>query len=111
MSQTQFAQSLWSLASGEALSLDIGPGPRELSVTQGRVWLTQSGALEDVWLEPGQSVALASGSRVVLEAWPEAQFQLLVPPAACPSVQQRRRTSATPSRAKPAAAPSGLAAA
>lgn len=113
MSQTQFAQALWSLTRGEALSLDIGPGPRELSVTEGRVWLTQSGALEDVWLVPGQSVTLQSGARVVLEAWPEAQFQLLVPPAACPvGRQQQQRRRATPAAsASPSASSSGLVAA
>ncbi|MCV2369553.1 DUF2917 domain-containing protein [Roseateles oligotrophus] len=81
------SQALWALAQGEALSLEIGPGPRELVVTKGRVWLTQQGSAsappEDVWLEAGQSLALASGSRVVMEAWPQADFQLLVPPAAC----------------------------
>ncbi|MBT9491459.1 MAG: DUF2917 domain-containing protein [Paucibacter sp.] len=81
------SQALWSLAQGEALSLEIGPGARELAVAKGRVWLTRQGKsqapAEDVWLEAGQSVALASGSRVVLEAWPQAAFQLLVPPSAC----------------------------
>jgi Protein of unknown function (DUF2917) len=84
-------QALWTLSPGEALSLEIGPGPRELSVTEGRVWLTQAGRLDDVWLEQGQSVQLASGSRVVLEAWPSAQFQLLVPPAVCPAMARRAK--------------------
>ncbi|WP_310384898.1 DUF2917 domain-containing protein [Roseateles sp.] len=81
------SQALWFLAPGEALSLEIGPGARELAVAKGRVWLTRQGRVqtpaEDEWLEAGQSVALAAGSRVVLEAWPQAAFQLLVPPAAC----------------------------
>lgn len=113
MSQMQFSASApWELARGEALSLDIGPGPRELSVTEGRIWLTQSGVLEDVWLLPGQSVTLKSGARVVLEAWPEAQFQLLVPPAACPVLRQRRRAKpAASASASPSAASSGLVAA
>jgi hypothetical protein len=93
------AQALWSLARGEALSLDVGPGPRELSVSAGRLWLTQSGELEDVWLSPGQSVLLRSGARVLLEGWPEAQFQLLVPPIACPDLLlrqlERRQRSAS----------------
>jgi hypothetical protein len=106
------ARAPWELARGEALSLDIGPGPRELSVTEGRVWLTQSGALEDVWLQPGQSVLLASGARVVVEGYPAAKFQLLVPPAACRV--QRRKASAAPASGAWAAgrgAASGLAAA
>ena len=81
------SQALWALSQGEALSLEIGPGARELAVAKGRVWLTRQGQAcapaDDVWLEAGQSVALASGSRVVLEAWPQAAFQLLVPPGAC----------------------------
>jgi hypothetical protein len=108
------SQALWSISRGEALSMKIGPGARELSVTEGRVWLTQAGSLDDVWLEPGQSVALASGSRVVIEGWPEAQFQLLVPPAACAAYQQRRpaaTASAAASWGKTPASSSGLAAA
>ncbi|QPF72319.1 DUF2917 domain-containing protein [Roseateles sp. DAIF2] len=122
MSQTQFAQALWSLARGEALSLDIGPGPRELSVTEGRLWLTRQGsasqAAEDIWLEPGQSVQLRSGSRVVVEGWPQASFQLLVPPAACPQMATRLRAAAASAagfRSAPShsssPSPSGLAAA
>jgi hypothetical protein len=91
-------QALWTVQQGEALSLTIGPGPRELSVAEGRLWLTQQGSAErpadDLWLEPGQSVQLASGSQVVIEAWPVAQFQLLVPPAACPELAKPRRARA-----------------
>ena len=96
MSISQHA--LWTLSQGQALSLSIGPGPRELSVTEGRLWLTTRGQAdlqpEDHWLEPGQSVQLASGSRVVMEAWPQAQFQLLVPP--CPDIVSRQAADATP---------------
>lgn len=106
------SQSLWTLSQGEALSLDIGPGERELSVAQGRLWLTQAGCLEDLWLEPGQSVQLAGGARVVVEGWPQAQFQLLVPPSACRSVQRRRTAAAaTSSSSSRSPASSGLAAA
>jgi len=87
MTELQSQQALWEVTRGEALSLSIGPGPRELAVTEGRLWLTLQGRVddpaEDIWLAPGQSVKLASGSRVVIEAWPQAQFQLLVPPSAC----------------------------
>jgi len=75
-------QALWSVEKGEALSLSIGPGARALQVVQGRVWLTQSGCGSDLWLEAGQSVELDAGREVLIEAWPEAQFQLLVPPCA-----------------------------
>lgn len=94
MSHSQSPQSLWTVLRGEALSLSIGPGQRELGVTEGRLWLTLEGEhdapAQDVWLEPGQSIVLASGSRIVIEAWPEAQFQLLVPPSACPDLARRR---------------------
>ncbi|WP_271008157.1 DUF2917 domain-containing protein [Paucibacter sp. B51] len=87
------SQALWRLAEGEALSFKIGPGARELRVSSGRLWLTQPGRpdapSEDVWLQAGQSLALASGSQVVIEAWPQADFQLLVPPSACPALQAR----------------------
>ena len=76
--------ALWSVSQGTARSLSIGPGARELRVTHGSLWLTAQGRAdapaEDVWLEEGQSVSLASGSRIVLEGYAEAQFQLLVPP-------------------------------
>jgi hypothetical protein len=94
MSDLHSSQALWEISEGEALSLTIGPGQRELSVAEGRLWLTLQGSSErpaqDIWLEPGQSVQLASGSRVVVEAWPAAQFQLLVPPTACAQLQRQR---------------------
>jgi hypothetical protein len=85
-------QALWTLEAGQALSLPIGPGARELSVRQGRLWLTVKGSLQvpaqDIWLAAGESLSLAAGSQVLIEAWPQAAFQLLVPPSAC----QARRT-------------------
>jgi len=77
----------WAVAAGHALPLSIGPGERELHVTEGRLWLTREGTLqsppEDIWLAAGDSIALDSGSRWVAEGWGEARFQLLVPPRAC----------------------------
>lgn len=76
--------ALWSVSQGTARSLEIGPGARELRVTQGSVWLTGQGTshepAQDLWLKEGQSISLASGSRIVLEGYAGAQFQLLVPP-------------------------------
>ena len=98
MSQIQQSQqhSLWTVSQGEAMSLTIGPGARELYVAEGRLWLTLPGEPgmqpEDHWLEAGQGVHLASGSRVVMEAWPQAQFQLLVPPTACADHARRQST-------------------
>lgn len=82
--------ALWSVSQGTARSLSIGPGPRELCVIQGSLWLTGQGRADepaqDVWLAEGESISLASGSRVVLEGYAGAQFQLLVPPSACAPV-------------------------
>jgi len=86
--------ALWQLQAGQAMAFTVGPGPRELLVTAGRVWLTRpakSGEMpEDIWLEPGSSLRLVSGEEVLLEAWPSAQFQLLVPPC----YEQRARKTA-----------------
>jgi hypothetical protein len=88
-SAAQAAQ--WAMPAGEALRLDIGPGNRELQVTEGRLWLTREGTAkspaEDLWLSAGDAIELASGSEWVIEGWAhdgqETRFQLLVPPAAC----------------------------
>jgi hypothetical protein len=85
--QQSTPSALWALEGGEALQLGIGPGRRELHVTQGRLWLTHEGTAEapadDVWLESGDSIVLDSGSQWVAEGWGETRFQLLVPPQAC----------------------------
>lgn len=78
------AQSTWHLDGGRALTLAGGAEARRLSVARGRVWLTVSGTVdrpaEDCWLEAGQAVALAPGQTAVLEGWPAADFELLLPP-------------------------------
>jgi len=79
------AQSTWHLDGGRALTLAGAAEARRLAVARGRVWLTLSGTAdepaEDQWLEAGEAVALVPGQTVVLEAWPAADFELLVPPA------------------------------
>jgi len=81
---TPSAAALWALGAGEALSLSIGPGAREVHVAEGRLWLTREGTPqsppEDIWLEAGDTIALDSGSQ-----WVATRFQLLVPPSACAS--------------------------
>ena len=81
------SDSTWSLPERASTTLEIGPGARVLHVCAGRLWLTSSGtattAARDVWLLPGDSVELPAGLVVVLEGWPSARFQLLVPPQAC----------------------------
>lgn len=79
------AQSTWHLDGGRALTLAGGAEARRLAVARGRVWLTLSGTAdapaEDQWLEAGQGLVLAPGQTAVLEGWPAADFELLVPPA------------------------------
>lgn len=83
------AQSVWHLGGGRALTLAGGREPRRLAVARGRVWLTLSGTADepaqDTWLEAGQTLALAPGQTAVLEGWPAADFELLVPPVSAPA--------------------------
>ncbi|MDR7332588.1 DUF2917 domain-containing protein [Roseateles asaccharophilus] len=83
------AQSTWHLDGGRALTLAGGAEARRLAVACGRVWLTLSGTTEqpaqDHWLEAGQTIALAPGQTAVLEGWPAADFELLVPPTSTPT--------------------------
>jgi hypothetical protein len=92
--QVTHGDAAWTLSQGEAMSLPIGPGRRELRVLEGRVWLTQRGALslpaEDVWLNAGDTLVVEDGAELVVEAWPAARFQLLVPPSACAARTERR---------------------
>jgi hypothetical protein len=56
---------------------------RLLQACEGRLWVTTEGtaahAALDVWLMPGETLALEPGTDVVLEGWPSARFRLLVP--------------------------------
>ncbi len=92
------SQALWSLDEGRALRMTLDGGPRELHVLEGRLWLTTTGTLGqpgvDVWLQPGESLALAAGDELVIEPWKgQARFQLLVPPSACPQLARQLRLS------------------
>lgn len=79
------------LAPGQALTLAAARMPRRLVVMGGRLWLTVSGGCDDHWLHAGEGLTLAAGQEVVVEAWPEASFQLL---QAAPG----RRAEARPAR-------------
>jgi len=82
-------QSTWHLGGGRALTLAGAAEARRLAVARGRVWLTLSGTAErpaeDKWLQAGEAVALAPGQAAVLEGWPAADFELLVPPGSAPA--------------------------
>jgi len=67
------------LKAGQALTLAAARAPRRLVVTGGRLWLTVSSATEDHWLRAGEGLTLLAGQEAVVEAWPEARFQLLQP--------------------------------
>ena len=88
--------SIWSLPARASRTLRVGPGARVLQVQEGRLWLTTSGtadeAATDLWLEAGESVELADGLEVVMEAWPAARYQLMVPPSACRGGSSQRST-------------------
>lgn len=75
----------WPLAPARATRLRARRRPRWLVVTQGRVWLTRSGAGpqgDDVWLREGERQLIAAGTEWVAEGWPEARVALLEAPAA-----------------------------
>lgn len=61
------APSTLTLAPGQALPFEPGPGHRTLRVLAGQVWLTQSGDRDDHFLRAGARHALATQGRVVLE--------------------------------------------
>lgn len=76
---------------GQALTLAAARGPRRLVVTGGRLWVTVAGGSDDHWLRSGEGLTLAAGQAAVVEAWPNATFQLLQPvpprrPAARPGL-------------------------
>ena len=81
--------SVWSLLARTSITLRVGPGPRVVQVRQGRLWLTSPAtphaASLDVWLVAGESLELPAGLEVVAEAWPSAEFRLLVPPCRLPA--------------------------
>jgi hypothetical protein len=59
-------QGVHRLASGEAMSLGRSGG--DLTVVDGRVWLTRDGDLGDHFVEPGQKLRLAAHENAVIEA-------------------------------------------
>ncbi len=89
MNKSQQSQAAdWALSPAQAITLNIGPGPRWLHLTQGRAWVTLSAAeldaaSADTWLQRGDKLWVADGATLVIEAWPTARFELLVPPQAC----------------------------
>lgn len=56
-----------SVAVNTPLNLNDGLG-RSLRVVQGRVWVTQEGSLDDLFLDAGQSCTFESAGSIVLTA-------------------------------------------
>lgn len=57
----------------DTLALDRGRfatlrGASQIRVTHGSLWLTIDGQIEDVFIEPGQGVALPAGASVLVQA-------------------------------------------
>ena len=74
----------WPLKPHSATRLAAEGHARWLAVTEGRVWLTQSGVGpdgEDVWLAAGERHLLPAGTEWVVEGWPQARIELLEAPA------------------------------
>lgn len=65
----------WSVHAGRAERLGAGAG--ELSIVQGRVWVTGQGDGEDRVLSRGERLRLADGSAVVVEPWDRGQGAVL----------------------------------
>jgi hypothetical protein len=54
------------LLAGQALR--VSPWPGELSVVDGRIWMTRRGDSEDYFLEPGQKLHFTGAEGAVIEA-------------------------------------------
>lgn len=102
MSQTAMSNSHqnapweWAVGPATAMRVPAAGQPRWLVVSEGRVWLTRSGAGpygEDIWLNAGERHELPCGSEWVIEGWPSAQVELLEAPCKTPV-----RTPARPGR-------------
>jgi len=68
----------YELAEQRVVGLTVGTGCT-LRVSHGRLWLTQPGQHQDLWLQPGESWTQATTGLVWLSAEPSARFQLAHP--------------------------------
>ncbi len=76
MTRSVFEQHL---GGAEVLRLAPARTDRRLCITAGLVWLTLDDQRWDHWLPSGESVVLPAGRAALLQAWPTASFQLLLP--------------------------------
>ncbi|WP_180132625.1 DUF2917 domain-containing protein [Rhodoferax sp. BLA1] len=66
----------YELAQQRVVGLTLRAGCT-LRVDHGRLWLTQPGQHQDIWLQAGESWTQATTGLVWLSAEPSAQFQLV----------------------------------
>lgn len=59
---------MYCLPQGQILSL-YPRQPSHIHVLQGRLWITSSDSHDDYFVDAGESLQLAAGAHVVLEAW------------------------------------------
>jgi hypothetical protein len=62
-----FTKSSLVIAAGATVS-GISNQIETLQVTAGKVWITVEGSNEDYWLQAGESVSVAAGRLIVIEA-------------------------------------------
>ena len=62
-----FTKSALVIDAGTTVS-GISSQTETLQVTAGKVWITVEGSNEDYWLQAGESVSVAAGRLIVIEA-------------------------------------------
>lgn len=62
-----FTKSSLHIAAGATVS-GMSSETETLQVITGRVWVTVEGDLDDYWLEAGESISVAAGRLIVIEA-------------------------------------------
>ena len=69
------------LARGAAVTLAATSSARRIRVVEGKLWLTLTSpvASSDEWLARDDVFDLSAGQTAVIEAWPNARFEVLAP--------------------------------
>lgn len=78
---------LTHIARGKLCVLELDT-VREIRVTRGRIWLTESGRPLDFVLEAGQTHLTLGSARLLIEAEDEAWFELAPAPQSIPCGQK-----------------------
>jgi Protein of unknown function (DUF2917) len=64
---------MFCLPHGQIMSL-YPQASCQISVTQGRLWITTTESREDYFVHAGEGMQFAAGAHVVLEAWNQNQL-------------------------------------